>query len=35
MYEMYVRQKLERALKDVAEGRVYSHEEVKRSLLGE
>jgi predicted transcriptional regulator len=35
MYEFYVRQKIESGLKDVAEGRVFSHEEVVHDLLGE
>jgi predicted transcriptional regulator len=35
MYELYVRQKIEAGLKDAAEGRVLSHEEVVRELLGE
>jgi predicted transcriptional regulator len=34
MYEFYVRQKIEAGLKDAAEGRVFSHEEVTRDLLG-
>ena len=34
MYRLYVRQKIEEGLKDVAEGRVVSHEEAKRRLLG-
>ena len=35
MYELYVRQKIEAGLKDAAEGRVLSHEEVVRELLGD
>jgi predicted transcriptional regulator len=35
MYEFYVRQKIEAGLKDAAEGRVLSHEEVVRELLGD
>lgn len=35
MYELYVRQKIEAGLKDAAEGRVLSHEEAVRELLGE
>ncbi len=35
MYELYVNQKIEQSLKAVAEGRVVSHEEVKRQLLGD
>ncbi|MFZ3040539.1 MAG: hypothetical protein WA108_01915 [Thiobacillus sp.] len=35
MYELYVRQKIEAGLKDAADGRVLSHEEVVRELLGE
>lgn len=34
MYEIYARQKIEAGLKDVAEGRVLSHEEVVHELLG-
>jgi hypothetical protein len=34
MYELYVKQKLEKALKAVADGRTVSHEEAKRRLLG-
>lgn len=34
MYELYVNQKIEQGLKAAAEGRVISHEEVKRQLLG-
>lgn len=34
MYSLYVRQKIEEGLKDIAEGRVVSHEEAKRRLLG-
>ena len=33
MYELYVKQKIEDGLKDAAEGRVISHEDVKRELL--
>lgn len=35
MYALYVRQKIEAGLKDAADGRVLSHEEVVRELLGE
>lgn len=35
MYELYVRQKIEAGLKDAAEGRVLSHEEIVRELLGD
>ncbi len=35
MYEFYVRQKIETGLKDAAEGRVLSHEEVVREVLGD
>ena len=28
MYQIYVRQKIEEGKRDIAEGRVYSHEEV-------
>ena len=31
-YHLYVIQKIERGLKEVEAGRVYSHEEVKRKL---
>ena len=34
MYEFYVRQKIDAGLKDAAEGRVFTHEEVVRELLG-
>lgn len=34
MYTLYVRQKIEEGLKDIAEGRVIPHEEAKRRLLG-
>lgn len=34
MYEIYVRQKIEAGLEDVRQGRVVSHEEVKRHFLG-
>lgn len=34
MYEFYVKQKIEIGLNAVEEGRVVSHEEVKRRLLG-
>lgn len=34
MYALYVRQKIEEGLKDIDEGRVVSHEEAKRRLLG-
>ena len=33
MYELYVKQKIEAGLKDVANGRIVSHEEIKRRLL--
>lgn len=32
MYELYVMQKIERGLKDIEEGRVLTHEQVKREL---
>ena len=32
MYELYVLQKIQRGLRDVAEGRVVSHEEAKERL---
>ena len=34
MYTLYVRQKIEEGLKDIAEGRTVSHEEAKRRMLG-
>lgn len=34
MYALYVAQKIERALKAVAEGHVVSHEDVRREFLG-
>ena len=30
IYEMYVKKKIEKGLKDIEEGRVVSHEEVKK-----
>jgi len=33
MYELYVKQNIERGLKDIEEGRTTPHEEVKRQLL--
>jgi predicted transcriptional regulator len=35
MYELYVKQKLEKGLKAVEEGRTVSHQEAKRRLLGD
>ena len=35
MYEFYVRKKLEAALKAAEEGRVVSHEEVKKRFLSQ
>jgi hypothetical protein len=35
MYELYVKQKIERSLVAVAEDRVVPHEEVRRRLLGD
>jgi predicted transcriptional regulator len=35
MYQVYVRQKIEAGLDDVARGRVISHEEVFRELANE
>jgi hypothetical protein len=35
MYTLYVRQKIEDGLKDIAEGRVVSHADAKRRLLGD
>ena len=32
MYELYVRQKIDRGLEDVRKGRVVSHEEVCRAM---
>ena len=34
MYEFYVKQKIEKGLKAVEDGRPVSHEEAKRRLLG-
>ena len=34
MYEFYVKQKIEKGLKAVEDGRTISHEEAKRRLLG-
>jgi predicted transcriptional regulator len=34
MHEFYVKQKIEKGLKAVEEGRTVSHEEAKRRLLG-
>ncbi len=34
MYALYVRQKLEKGLRDLDEGRTYTQEEVERRLLG-
>lgn len=34
MQALYVRQKIEEDLKDIKEGRLVSHEEAKRRLLG-
>ena len=34
MYEFYVKQKIEKGLKAVEEGRTVSHEDAKRRLLG-
>jgi predicted transcriptional regulator len=33
MYEIYVRQKIEKGLKDIEEGKTVSFEEAKRRLL--
>lgn len=35
MYEMYVRQKIERGLQDAAEGKTTDHEEVKKQFTDE
>lgn len=34
MYALYVRQKLEKGLRDLDEGRTYTQEEVEHRLLG-
>ncbi len=34
MYALYVRQKLEKGLRDLAEGRTFTQEEVEHRLLG-
>ena len=34
MYELYVKQKIEEGLADIAAGRTISHEELKAELLG-
>ena len=34
MYELYVKQKIQEGLKAVEEGRVVSHEDAKKRLLG-
>jgi predicted transcriptional regulator len=34
MYALYVRQKLEKGLRDLDEGRTYTQEEVEQRLLG-
>lgn len=34
MYELYVKQKIEKGIKGVEEGRVVGHEEAKKRLLG-
>lgn len=34
MYVLYVRQKLDEGLRDLNEGRTYTHEEVKKRILG-
>jgi hypothetical protein len=34
MYVMYVRQKIDEGLRDIAEGRTYTQEEVEAYLLG-
>jgi predicted transcriptional regulator len=33
MYELYVRQKIDRGLEDVHQGRVVTHEEVCRTMV--
>ena len=35
MYEFYVKQKIEKGLKAVEEGRTISHEDAKKRLLGQ
>lgn len=34
MYELYIKQKIERGLQAAKEGRVLSHEDAKKRLLG-
>ncbi len=34
MYELYVRQKIDQGLDDLGNGRVVSHEEVRRIMVG-
>lgn len=34
MYALYIRQKLEKGLRDLDEGRTYTQEEVEQRLLG-
>jgi predicted transcriptional regulator len=34
LYELYVKQKIEEGLADIAAGRTISHEELKAELLG-
>ena len=34
MYALYIRQKLEKVLRDLDEGRTYTQEEVEQRLLG-
>ena len=35
MYELYAKEKIEEGLKDIAEGRTFSDEEVERRLLNQ
>ncbi len=35
MYQLYVREKIARGLKDAKAGRVVSHEEIKRRFIGQ
>ena len=35
MYEIYVKQKLELSLKEIAEGRLIDHEDIKKEFMPE
>lgn len=35
MYTLYVRQKIEEGMKDVEEGRTFSHEDAMKQLMGD